>query len=103
MRTHRLNTLLISLVKVVKKKKNIDYIHSIFVSEHFFRQIYCGYTGDICAFQFTSLDRSNFLIFLLNELKLSALPGFLGSLNQMRSLEYFIECVPYRNYSIVSR
>ena len=37
----------------------------------------------------------NFLIFLLNELRLSIVLSFLGSLDQMREPKYFIECPPY--------
>ena len=42
---------------------------------------------------------SNFLIFLLNELRLSILLSFLGSLDQMGEPKYFIECPPYRTGS----
>ena len=41
----------------------------------------------------------NFLIFLLNELRLSIVLSFLGSLDQMREPKYFIECPPYRTGS----
>ena len=38
----------------------------------------------------------NLLIFLLNELRLSIVLSFLGSLDQMREPKYFLECPPYR-------
>ena len=42
----------------------------------------------------------NFLIFLLNELRLSAIVlSFLDSLDQMREPKYFIECPLYRTGS----
>ena len=47
-------------------------------------------------YQFTSPNMLNFLIFLLNELRLSIVLSFLGSLDQMREPKYFIECPPYR-------
>lgn len=52
-----------------------------------------------CTYQFTSPDRSTFLTFLLNELRLSAVLSFLGSLDQMRGPKYFIERLPYQTVS----
>ena len=40
----------------------------------------------ICRYQITSPDKSTFLIFRLNELRLSAVLRFLGSLDQMRGV-----------------
>ena len=56
-------------------------------------------TPGICTYQFTSPSRSNCLIFLLNELRLSVVLSFLGSLDQMREPKYYIECPPYRTGS----
>ena len=47
----------------------------------------------------TSPDKSTLLIFLLNDLRFSAVLRFLGSLDKMRGTKYFTECLPYQTVS----